>query len=179
MAGLTWCERRMRVRGVKLAGATDLSLPIKDHPLVLAGSTIWASTGFYSSVQPTRVMVPTGCGGVYSIHAVVHWKIGDLFRFLPETRDGNYFITQLAKNGSVSGDLREARTIDAPMIPARITRQDIVWEAELEANNYIEVLISCEVRDQEIMDLYDDLFGSTWRYRLEHWLTVRRLGKLV
>ena len=180
MAGLSWCERRMRVRGAKLAGQVNLTLPIDDHPLELANlAIIWNSDNSYSSAKKNRVTVPAGFAGVYSVHAVVHWKIGDLYRFLPEVRDGNYFITQLAKNGSASGDLREARAVDAPTIPAKITRQDVFWEAELEANSYIEVLVSCEVRDQAIMDLYDDLFGSTWRYRLEHWLTVRRLGKLV
>jgi len=168
----------MRVRGVKLAGQANLSLPIKDKALDLAGTTIWASTGFFSSTQPTLVTIPAGCAGVYSIHAVVHWGIGSSATFFPQIREGNYFITQLAKNGSVSGSLREARVSDEPTIPATITRQDVFWEAELAENDYIEVLVTCEVFDQQIMNLYGGLYGAGWGYKLEHWLTVRRLGKL-
>ena len=179
MARLSRFERKIRVRGVKLAGQTNLSLPIKDHQLVLAGSTVWDSVGFYPGTPSTQVTIPTGFGGIYSIHAVVHWGIFNSATFFPQIRDGNYFITQLAKNGSVSGDLREARSSDGPKIPATITRQDVFWEAELAENDSIEVLVTCEVCDQQIMNLYAGLYGAAWRFTLEHWLTVRRLGKLV
>jgi len=179
MAGLTWCERKTRVRGVKLTGQANLSLPIKDKALDLAGTTLWASTGFFSSTQPTRVTIPAGCAGVYSVHAVVNWGVGDWKTFFPDYRDGIYFVTQLRKNDSVSGDVREARAINEPTIPATITRQDIFWETDLSRNDTIEILVSCEVYDQPIVDLFHELYGAAWRLQLEYWLTVRRLGKLV
>jgi len=179
MAGLTWCERRTRVRGVKLTGQANLSLPINDKALDLAGTTIWASTGFFSSAQPTQVTIPVGCPGVYSIHAVVHWGVGGWKTFFPDYRDGNFFVTQLRKNDSVSGDVREARATTEPTIPATITSQDVLWETDLSGNDTIEVLVSCEVCDQAIVDLFHELYGVGWRYQLEYWLTVRRLGKLV
>jgi hypothetical protein len=176
--GLTRFERRMIVRGAKLAGQTNLALPIKDQPLDLAGTEIWNRDGFFSSGNKTRVTVPMGYGGVYSIHAVVHWGIGGGKTFFPDIRDGSYFISKIAKNGSVSGDLREARSSDAPTIPATITRQDVLWEAELAENDSIEVLVTCEVFDTAIMNLCDGLYGVGWGFNLEHWFTIRRLGKL-
>jgi hypothetical protein len=176
--GLPRFERRIKVRGAKLAGQTHLTLPIKDHPLDLAGTEIWNRDGFFSSGNKTRVTVPMGYGGVYSVHAVVHWRIGDGKTFFPDIRDGNYFISQIAKNGSVSGDLREARSSDAPKIPATITRQGVFWEAELAESDFIEVLATCEVFDAATMTLFDGLYGVGWSFRLEHWFTIRRLGSL-
>lgn len=177
--GLTWWERKARVRGVKLAGQANLSLPIKDKALEFNGAPIWVSDGYFSGTEPTRVTIPAGCGGVYSIHAVVHWGIYDSATFFPQIRDGNYFITQVAKNGGVSGHLREACTCNEPAIPATTTRQEVLWEAPLAASNYIEILISSEVVDQNIMDLYGGLYGVSWKYQLEYWLTVRRLGRII
>jgi hypothetical protein len=171
-------ERRIKIRGAKLAGQTNIKLPINDQPLDLAGTEIWNRDGFFSNTNKTRVTVPVGYGGVYSIHAVVHWGIGSSATFFPDIRDGNYFVTKLRKNNDVSGDLREARSSDEPTIQATITRQDVFWEAELSGDDYIEVLVSCEVIDAATMNLYDGLYGAAWGYRLEHWLTIRRLGQL-
>jgi len=179
MTGIPRFERRIKIRGAKLFSITTLHPPIADHPLELADTEIWNRDGFYSSTQPTRVTVPTGYAGVYSVHSVVQWGIGLLAdRFRPEIRDGSYFITQLAKNGSVADDLNEARAFDPPTIPTRICRQDVFWEADLEDNSYIEVLVSNQAFDQSVMDQYDILYGAAWFYRLEHWLTIRRLGRL-
>ena len=179
MPGLTWWERKARVRGVKLAGQVDLSLPIKDIALDLSGTTIWASTGFLSSTDPKLVTVPAGCGGVYSIHAVVHWGVGGWSTFYPEYRDANYFVTQLRKTNNVSGEVREARAIDEPTFPATITRQEVLWETILSAGDTIEVLVTCEVWDQAIIDKFHESYGAGWGYQLEHWLTVRRLGRII
>jgi hypothetical protein len=179
MAGLTWCERKTRVRGVKLAGQANLNLPIKDKALDLAGTVIWASDGFLSSTEPTVVKTPAGCGGVYSIHAVVHWGVGGWKTFFPEYRDANYFVTQLRKKNSVAGQVREARATDEPTIPATITRQEVMWETKLSVDDSIEVLVTCEVWKQEIIDKFHESYGVGWGYQLEYWLTIRRLGRLI
>jgi hypothetical protein len=140
---------------------------------------MWASSGFISTAQPTLVTIPAGCGGVYSVHAVVHWGIGGWQTFYPDYRDATYFVTQLRKKGIVSGEVKEARAIDEPTFPATITRQEVLWETRLLADDTIEVLVTCEVWDQAMVDQFHESYGAGWRYQLEYWLTVRRLGRLI
>ena len=73
----------------------------------------------------------------------------------------------------------EARAIDEPTFPATITRQEVLWETKLSGSDTIEVLVTCEHWDQAVIDKFHESYGNGWGYQLEHWLTVRRLGRII
>ncbi len=137
----------------------------------LRSSTRGRTGNFFNIAEPTRLKVPSrALREVLSPAATVHWSPDDDSTFTVPVRDNSYFFCRLRKNGNVSHDPREARTITAPVVQASITSQIVLWEATLSTGDYLDLDVRWQVMSQTARDNISGL-------RLEAWLTLRRLGK--
>lgn len=163
-------DKWIRVRGATVENRT-LHLPPTEEMIVdFSNPPLWQNGNFFNIAEPTRLKVPAGLSGRYFARATVHWSPDDDSTFTVPVRDNSYFFCRLRKNGNVSHDPREARTITAPVVQASITSQIVLWEATLSTGDYLDLDVRWQVMSQTARDNISGL-------RLEAWLTLRRLGK--
>jgi hypothetical protein len=138
----------------------------------------WDSDGFFDVTQPTRITIPTDLGGRYVAHATVMWYFiagppFDMFtlahRDSPNNKFG-YFTAEITVNGD-RPDPRENLCTDA-VIPGTVRNaQNVLWETNLDAEDYLELYLCQTVlgNDPSILPENEDL-------RVEVNFKLRRLG---
>ena len=160
MALSTWCCHApgARVsRGQNSVPQDDMSETTLDLGLIVH----WDTDGFFDAGQPDRVTIPEGFEGRYFIHVTLQWyRASPGVIFTVAERDAGFFYAFLAKNGVYGSPLGGSRTTTAPVVKAKYTTQNILWEGELAAGDFVEL----RVRQGVAGSIFTDA-----------WLTMRRV----
>ena len=162
MAPIGWLERNFKIYGVDLYGHAG---PMPGH----AGSTItfnnppeWDREGFFDPDARTRVTVPPGYKGRYTVRMTIQWNRGGSQPFTIQDRDQGYFYGELSTNAHPDGRFQESRVSAAPVVNSTKTVFHLFFEGLLTPGHYIEPLIHYQLPQPASADI---------------WFRMRRLGR--
>ena len=160
MALSTWC---CHAPGARVSSGQNSvpQDPTSETTLDLGQIVDWDTDGFFDAGQPDRVTIPEGFEGRYFIHVALQWyRVLPGVKFSVAERDGGFFYAFLAKNGVHGSPLEGSRTTTAPVVTAKHTTQKLMWEGELAAGDFVELVVRQSVT------------GSIFAHA---WLTLRRV----
>ena len=159
MALSTWC---CQAPGARVSSGQN-SVPqddMSETTLDLDQIVHWDTDGFFDAGQPDRVTIPEGFEGRYFIHVALRWYRIPETKYTVAERDAGFFYSFLAKNGVYGSPLEGSRTTTAPVVTATSTTQNILWEGDLAAGDFVEL----RVRQSVAGSIFADA-----------WLTMRRV----
>jgi hypothetical protein len=162
MSEIGWLERNFKIYGVDLYGHADPMPGPGTTTINFKSPPEWDRSGFFDSASPTRVTVPSGYRGRYTIRMTIQWNRGGAQPFTIQDRDQGFFYGEFSTNAHPDGHFQESRVSAAPVVNSTKTVFHLLWEGLLAPGHYIEPLIQYQLPQPASMDA---------------WLRMRRLGR--
>jgi hypothetical protein len=164
MPPLNMTERRVRVHGVDLqADASPMPDPNATTTLSFQSPAKWDSDGFFNPAQPSRVTIPSGLRGRYSVRLTIRWSLA-LGAFTINDRDNGFFYAELATDADPDGRFQETRISVAPVANSTKTVLQVCWDGLLAPGNHIGANVQYDLPRPAMLNA---------------WLTMHRLGAQV
>lgn len=170
MPALNILERFIRVHGADL---TAHAAPVLGEGLETVSfhqQPGWDSDGFFSPQVPTRVTIPNGLGGRYSVLVNVLWNAATNQPFSLQERDRLFVYGEIGSNADPDGRLYETRCAQSLVAHTVTTPMRFQWEGELASEHFIEVKLMLG------QDMTADGPAIIDRLPANVWLHLRRLG---
>ncbi len=162
MAAIGWLERNLKIHGVDLYGHAGPMPGPASTSINFVDPPDWDRGGFYDPANPTRVTVPSGYRGRYTIRVTIQWNRGGNQTFTIQDRDQGFFYGELSTNAHPDGHFHETRVSAAPVVNSTKTVFHLLWEGLLAPLDFVEPLIQYELPQPAAADV---------------WFRMRRLGR--
>ena len=127
--------------GLAARGYSDVPMDLAVHTPHPFLEIDWTSHAFTSPTNPTRITIPRGRGGVYSISAAVRWFRTDSNEFTLADSQSSYFYAWIMKNGSGNPIGNPLRSTTSATAFATGTTQSFTWLLDLDARDYLELVL--------------------------------------
>ncbi len=139
MPALKFLERLIRVHGADLTADAAPVLGADLKTVSFHQQSRWDSDGFFSPQVPTRVTIPNGLGGRYSVLVNVLWNAATNAPFSLEDRDRLFVYGEIGSNADPDGRLHETRCAQSLVAHTVTSPMRFQWEGELASDHFIEV----------------------------------------
>jgi hypothetical protein len=162
MPSIGWLERNFKIYGIHLYGRANPTPGPGSSKITFHNPPEWTRGDFFDVTAPTRVTVPHGYRGRYTIRLTLEWTRGGNMVFTELDREQGFFYGELSTNAHPDGVFHESRVSAAPVVHSTRTVLHLLWEGMLTPGDFIEPNIQYTLAQITSVNA---------------WFRMRRLGK--